>query len=50
MEIRNLNNKLICILSEDKKFLEVCIRGCLTRFWANPDGTLSFSNKKVANK
>lgn len=47
MEIRNMDNRLVCVLSEDKKVIEVRIRGYITYFWANADGTLNYRNEKV---
>lgn len=40
-EIRNLNNKLICTLSEDSKTAIIRKGNCETVITANPDGTLN---------
>lgn len=43
-EVRNLNNKRVCDVSEDRKVVEIVIKGCKTRITANPDGTLNIEN------
>ena len=40
-EIRNLNNKLVCTLSEDNKTAIIKKGNCETIITANPDGTLN---------
>lgn len=45
-EVRNINNKRICDISNDKKVIEICLKGCLTIITANSDGTLNIINKK----
>lgn len=43
-EIRNLNGKRVCDMSEDKKIVEIVQKDCITRITANPDGTLKIEN------
>lgn len=43
-EFRNLGGRRVCDISEDLKFIEITIKGCVTRITANPDGTLKIEN------
>ena len=43
-EVRNLNGKRVCDMSQDRKVIEIAQKGCLTRITANPDGTLNIEN------
>jgi len=43
-EVRNLKDKRVCDISDDKKVIEIVNKGCLTRITANPDGTLKVEN------
>ena len=40
IEIRNLNGKRVCDISQDQTVVEIVIKDCLTRITANPDGSL----------
>ena len=46
-EIRNLNGKRVCDMSNDRRIIEIVQKGCLTRITANPDGTLRVENLPV---
>lgn len=41
---KNLNDKRVCDISNDRKVVEIVQKGCLTRITANPDGTLKVEN------
>lgn len=43
-EVRNINGKRVCDVSQDKKIVEIVQKDCLTRITANPDGTLKIEN------
>ena len=43
-EIRNLNGKRVCDMSEDNRTISIVLKNCLTRITANPDGTLKIEN------
>lgn len=40
IEVNNLDHKRICDISDDRKFVIIRKKDCLTRIYANPDGTL----------
>jgi len=44
VEVRNLNGKRVCDMSQDCKVIEIVQKDCLTRITANPDGTLNVEN------
>lgn len=44
-EVKNLNNKRICDISNDQKVIEICLKDCLTIITANPDGTLNIIHR-----
>ena len=46
VEIKNLDNKRVFDLSEDKKTLVMQRKDCVTIVKANDDGTLSVVNKR----
>ena len=46
-EVRNINNKRICDISNDKKVVEIRLKDCLTIITANPDGTLNISHEFI---
>ena len=48
LEVRNLNGKRVCDISDDSKSIEIVQKDCLTRITANPDGTLNVENIHVA--
>ena len=48
LEVRNLNGKRVCDISQDGKSIEIVQKDCLTRITANPDGTLNVENIYVA--
>lgn len=45
-EIRNLNGKRVCDISEDKKVVLIIQKDCTTRITANSDGSLKIENTK----
>lgn len=47
-EIRNLNGKRVCDISQDNKIVEIVHKNCLTRISANPDGTLKIDNIQLS--
>ena len=47
-EVRNADDKRICDISEDGKFIVIERKGCVTRITANPDGTLNIVNEPKA--
>ena len=46
-EVRNLNGKRVCDVSQDKKIVEIVQKDCITRISANPDGTLKIENFQI---
>lgn len=42
--VKNLNDKRVCDISEDRKTIEIVQKGCLTRITVNPDWTLNVEN------
>lgn|GEM_PF-595566 len=46
-EVRNLNGKRVCDISQDRRVIEIVQKGCLTRITANPDGTLKIENVPI---
>jgi hypothetical protein len=44
-EVRNINNKRICDISNDQKVIEIRLKNCLTIITANPDGTLNITHQ-----
>lgn len=49
-QIKDLNNKRVCDLSDDKKTAEIRRGDCVTRIRAKPDGTLTVTHEKDAKK
>lgn len=47
-EIRNLNGKRVCDISNDGKVILIVVKGCITRITANADGTLKYEHLKSA--
>lgn len=45
-EIKNLDQKRVCDLSDDKKTLIIQKKGCVTIVKANDDGTLFVTQKR----
>ena len=43
-DVRNGNGKLIGKISEDQTYMEIELKGFLTRITVNPDGTLNILN------
>ena len=46
-EVRNLNGKRVCDISQDRRVIEIVQKGCLTRITANPDGMLKIENVPI---
>ncbi|MGI6737789.1 MAG: hypothetical protein ACOX54_00050 [Christensenellales bacterium] len=46
-EVRNINNKRICDISNDQKVIEIRLKNCLTIITANPDGTLNITHEFI---
>lgn len=46
-EIRNLNGKRICDMTDDGKAIVIVQKDCITKITANPDGTLVATQDKL---
>ena len=46
MQVKDLNRKRVCDLSEDKKIAIIRRGDCLTAIRANKDGTLRFTHSR----
>lgn len=46
-EVRNLNGKRVCDVSQNRRIIEIIQKDCLTRITANPDGTLKIENVPI---
>lgn len=46
-EIRNLDQKRVCDISDDRKILVITKKGCQTIINVNKDGTLQISHKRI---
>lgn len=46
-EVRNINNKRICDISNDSKVVEIRLKDCLTIITANPDGALNITHEFI---
>ena len=46
-EVKNLNGKRICDISNDRKVVEIVRKGYITRITANADGTLNIENSVI---
>jgi len=46
-EVRNLNNKRVADISEDRRFLVIVEKGYVTHITANPDGTLNITHDRI---
>lgn len=44
LEIRNLNGKRVCDISNDRKVIEIMQKGCITRITAADNNTLKIEN------
>lgn len=44
LEIRNLNGKRVCDISNDRKVIEIMQKGCITRITAIKNNTLHIEN------
>lgn len=44
--IKNLNNKRVFDISEDKKVIEIRDKDCYTIITVNPNGTLKYTQKR----
>ena len=42
--VKNLNDKRVCDISNDRKVVEIVQKGYVTRITANADGTLNIEN------
>ena len=47
IEVRNINNKRICDISNDHKVIEIRLKNCLTIITANPDGSLNITHERI---
>ena len=45
-EVNNLDQKRVCDISDDKKVIEICKKGCVTRITVKPDGTLKITHER----
>ena len=45
-QVKDLNNKRVCDISEDKKTAEIRRGDCVTVIKAKPDGTLAITHRK----
>lgn len=44
---KNSGDKRVCDVSDDKKIVEISMKGYTTRITANPDGTLNIQNVPI---
>lgn len=49
IEVNNLDQKRVCDISNDQRFVEIRKKDCLTRIAANPDGTLTITQERIAH-
>ena len=47
-EVKNLDKKRVCDISDDHKIVEIRLKDCITIVTANPDGTLDVKHERVA--
>jgi len=47
-EIRNLNQKMVGVISMDKRVFEIQLKDCVTQIKVQPDGTLGVTHRKKA--
>lgn len=45
--VKNLNDKRVCDISNDRKVVEIVQKGYITRITANADGTLNIENSII---
>ena len=46
-EVKNLEGKRICDVSNDARVVEIRRKDCITRITANPDGTLNVTQERI---
>jgi len=46
-EVKNLNDKRVCDVSNDARTIEIKLKDCITRITANPDGTLNIVQERT---
>ena len=46
-EIRNLKGKLVCLINEKENYLEIKLKGCLTRIKLLENGKVSIVNQEI---
>jgi len=49
-EVRNLDDKRVCDISNDIKFAEIVRKDCVTRISAKPDGSLLITHERITAK
>lgn len=46
-EIRNLDEKLVCLIDDESGTVEIKLKGCITLIKVNKDGTTKIINRKT---
>lgn len=46
-EVKNLDDKRVCDITDDSKAAVIVRKGCVTKITANQDGTLSITQKRL---
>lgn len=46
-EVKDLNGKRVCDISNNQEFIEIRKKNCITRIIANLDGTLSITHEHI---
>lgn len=46
-EVQNLDKKRVCDISADGMVVEIRRKDCVTRIFANPDGTLNVTQERI---
>lgn len=49
-EVRNLDDRRVCDISNDSKVAEIVRKDCVTRISAQPDGTLQITHERITVK
>jgi len=47
IEVNNLDHKRVCDISNDRMFVEIRKKDCVTRIVANQDGTLIVTHERT---
>ncbi|MDR0286189.1 MAG: hypothetical protein LBI03_00535 [Clostridiales bacterium] len=46
-EVKNLDHKRVCDISNDQKTVEIHKKNCITRITVNSNGTLNIINERI---